>query len=349
MDLGRIAPQGAENPPTNIIDPSNGPDAEFMDPLRQTLIDCYCNVLGYGNGPLQVSSEHWALFWLSDTENLESLVAEARVSTITRVTMKGWLGNGDQVRNAIIKPWNQTRRCSSTCTTISPIQSPANSPSSRASSSRSRQERNLCSERDKDRCVFTHAGQIVHIAHICPFSISSLLDNGSNFWALLGIFWREERIDRWKRAIFTRKCTEVCQNLVSLSPSAHAYWDANLFALKPLKVSSDKKSLTVQLFWLHPHSRMKLMPLEMRPFLPSQLEGSVNNVKLFNCVTHEIIQSGHRITICTDDPDKRPLPSYDLLEMQWYLHRVSALAGASEVFGFHENADEDDDGVVYSD
>ena len=42
---------------------------------------------------------------------------------------------------------------------------------------------------------------------------------------------------------------ESAINSISLSPSPHTYWNKGEFALKPISISADKKSLTVQFFW----------------------------------------------------------------------------------------------------
>lgn len=36
------------------------------------------------------------------------------------------------------------------------------------------------------------------------------------------------------------------------------------------------------------------------------------------------------VIIETDEPENRPLPSFELLQMQWVLHRALALSGAGE-------------------
>jgi hypothetical protein len=46
--------------------------------------------------------------------------------------------------------------------------------------------------------------------------------------------------------------------------------------------------------------------------------------------TGERIYSGHKVTVTTDDPDERPLPSWELLDMQWVLQRLLAISGAAE-------------------
>jgi hypothetical protein len=72
-----------------------------------------------------------------------------------------------------------------------------------------------------------------------------------SFWDVLKMFWSTERVDAWYDAIFSNpNKTEVCQNLICLAPHAHAYWDRGYFALKPIKISDDKKRLDIQFFWL---------------------------------------------------------------------------------------------------
>lgn len=51
------------------------------------------------------------------------------------------------------------------------------------------------------------------------------------------------------------------------------------------------------------------------------------NTKLFDCDTERIIKSGEKITLQTDDP----LPSMELLEMQWILNRVKTISGAADI------------------
>lgn len=52
------------------------------------------------------------------------------------------------------------------------------------------------------------------------------------------------------------------------------------------------------------------------------------------------IQSGDVISFTTHGPEKLPLPSFDLLDMQWALHRVTALSGAADATD--EELDPDD-------
>jgi hypothetical protein len=53
-------------------------------------------------------------------------------------------------------------------------------------------------------------------------------------------------------------------------------------------------------------------------------------VKLMNGHTDRLVKSGDIITFKTNDPHKLPLPSYELLQMQWVLHRIVAIRGAAD-------------------
>jgi hypothetical protein len=56
------------------------------------------------------------------------------------------------------------------------------------------------------------------------------------------------------------------------------------------------------------------------------------------------IRSGYEISLKTDDPVSLPLPDIRLLEMQWFLHRVTAMSGAAEPQdNFHDDDDNSDD------
>jgi hypothetical protein len=169
------------------------------------------------------------------------------------------------------------------------------------------------------------------------------IPKSDSFWVNLTSFWSKEMIDKWKKVVFTEQKTEICENLITLSPSAHAYWTKALFALKPLSVAADGKSMDIQLFWLCPYERLPSIPLTTRPELPDDLKGSVNNVKLFNHLTCQELCSGDIITLQTDDPENKPLPSKDLLEMQWLLHRATALSGGAEAIPTYYNSDNDSD------
>ena len=145
------------------------------------------------------------------------------------------------------------------------------------------------------------------------------------------MFWSEERVNAWYAAILS-KGTEICHNLICLSPSAHRYWEKAHFALKPIGLSDDKKRLDIEFFWLTKSHHTELTVLQ-RPILSGHSHQGPNRTMLMNCLTEKAICSGDQITLETDDPVAHPLPNLQLLEMQWFLHRVTAAAEPQHHFG----------------
>ena len=54
------------------------------------------------------------------------------------------------------------------------------------------------------------------------------------------------------------------------------------------------------------------------------------DIRLMHGPSKSIMTSRRKVVMRMDDPQKRPLPSYQLLEMQWNLQRVGALSTAAE-------------------
>jgi len=60
------------------------------------------------------------------------------------------------------------------------------------------------------------------------------------------------------------------------------------------------------------------------------------------------IKSGDTFALTTFNPITHPLPSFELLEMQWHLNRIVSMSGAADIYD--DDDDDDDhhsDGVVY--
>ena len=51
---------------------------------------------------------------------------------------------------------------------------------------------------------------------------------------------------------------------------------------------------------------------------------------LLNCITMQVLSSGHRIILTTTDPENLPLPNERLIVLQWLLARVLRMSGAGE-------------------
>jgi hypothetical protein len=168
-----------------------------------------------------------------------------------------------------------------------------------------------------------------------------------NFWKMLQYFWSDGHIQEWRDAILRdqnnpHKGVETCCNLICLSRDAHAYWTKAYFALKPIQLSEDKKSLDVEFHWLPKYNHSPTPVLDILT-LPKSLGGR-DDMQLFDFRTGQRICSGQRISLTTDDPDNQPLPHLALLEMQWVLHRLTAMSGAAEIYD--DFNDDDDDAMA---
>jgi len=161
-----------------------------------------------------------------------------------------------------------------------------------------------------------------------------LPDMMPRFWNLLRLFWDEDRINKWRCTVFPNAekpntGVEGPFNLICLNPAADRMWNDGEFALKPLELSSDHTELTVQLFWqvpnkYQPETRIDLLT---EPASSKGLNQGAGR-RLFDCEDNRI-RSGQVFSFKTTDPKKRPLPSWELLEMQWYLQRLVAMTGAA--------------------
>jgi hypothetical protein len=198
--------------------------------------------------------------------------------------------------------------------------------------------------------VLTRNG-IIEVAHIYPYCMLNIPLTARevlqlNFWDILKRFWSDDRVQEWRNAIFPHqnnpdKGVEACYNLICLSPDAYAYWTKAYFALKPIQLSDDKKCLDVEFHWISQYNHSSEIDILTSPL---SSEGSGGRcVGLFDIITGQRFYSGKKISLTTDDPVTRPLPHLALLEMQWILHRMTAMSGAAEIY---DNVNNDDDDAM---
>lgn len=203
--------------------------------------------------------------------------------------------------------------------------------------------------RDGYRCIITGQGE-VESAHILPYSI--LKDNEqqpgkrAEFWWALGLFWDKDWLEKALGVVSNQDNVhnlalsgyETIRNTVSLTNSAHALWNKGHFALKPELPSADGTSMSLRIFWQRMQqgssdgtfnittkakSTKDLWRSDHGAFLAKAIGNNRENI--------ESLASGDIIQITTPDPIEYPLPSYELLRLQWYLTRIVGMAGAAEV------------------
>ena len=162
-------------------------------------------------------------------------------------------------------------------------------------------------------------------------------DTRSDFWTSLKLFWTQEHVETWRKSIFSDAsnpddAVESCENLINLNSYAHTLWNSGCFALKPETASEDGKELDLLFFWQPRHELLPLVDLSMTPKSSEKLEGCRPDQALFRRVDvgFDHLRSGDRIKLRTEDPQRHPLPSWELLDMQWNLQRVVGMCGAAD-------------------
>ncbi|KGY15229.1 hypothetical protein PABG_11805 [Paracoccidioides brasiliensis Pb03] len=105
-----------------------------------------------------------------------------------------------------------------------------------------------------------------------------------------------------------------------------------------IEASSDGKSLKLKFHWLPPRTTPSTNMTDITDFslIGNRLIGDVlvdeelrlGDIKICNGRDGHIIRSGDVIELF-HDPEKLPLPNWNLMEMQWVLQRLTVLGGAA--------------------
>ncbi|EKV10773.1 hypothetical protein PDIG_55040 [Penicillium digitatum PHI26] len=290
----------------------------------------------------EVPSPLWAVFQVCDMEKLECILQLAHFSL--------------KIMDAI---------CDLICTlpfkwTVTPSPSQQLEPGCRPSSFSPRPRAPpiaiyAARERDGYKCVITGTRKIYQTAPIFPASAvsSGLRDDplSPNIWRFADVFWGKDRAERWKKAVFNKptqpgSLVNDCSNLICLRRDLRSAWSSGLFALRPVWISEKMTEMDIEFYW-QPRPDHKLcdkVDLTKEPISTKHL----NSVDRLIVVvgkrgdpTYRAIESGYRFKMTTDDPVKRPLPSFDLLDMQWHFTRLIGLCAAGTFFD--KNSEDDDD------
>lgn len=136
------------------------------------------------------------------------------------------------------------------------------------------------------------------------------------FWERMSTLFTPHRVSRWKRAVADAEGSSgILQNMLCLSDPARELWKEGAFALKPLDdPEPTSTSLSVEFHWIE--------------WAPNEGADFPECPPLFNFRTGQYIRSGDIFTIHTDDPVSMPLPSVEIVNMQWVLTRIVGLARA---------------------
>lgn len=104
------------------------------------------------------------------------------------------------------------------------------------------------------------------MAHIFPFGMmdkeTDLNGARHSFWDALHMFWSQDQIDTWKNEIFpngdSEEGFETPANFIAMLRPVHHLWNRGGFALKPISLSPNKKTLTSEFHWQKPMKGVNL-------------------------------------------------------------------------------------------
>ncbi|KKZ60613.1 hypothetical protein EMCG_04714 [[Emmonsia] crescens] len=186
---------------------------------------------------------------------------------------------------------------------------------------------NICKNHDAHRCVVTKLAGPLNAAHIVPFFLNKKNERASFFNLLKSLF--AQRIEKWKSLLDNG--TEFVENVLSLTPTLHHFHSAGLFGLQPIEASLDGKSLKLKFYWIAQqettsNTMVNLMDI---PTFPNDVE--LEDIKICNAKDGHIIKSGEVIKLTKSDPEQHPLPTWDMLELQWIMQRLTALKGPADI------------------
>ncbi|KAK2783721.1 hypothetical protein FQN53_008987 [Emmonsiellopsis sp. PD_33] len=196
-----------------------------------------------------------------------------------------------------------------------------------------------CKNRDSQRCIITKFASATDAAHIVPFSLYRK-DRRANFFELLRVLW-SERVGQWKHHLDNG--TESIENMLTFTPTLHRCHAAGLFGLQPIEASGDGKSLKLKFYWLAQRETPgnNVVDITDIPTLADDVE--LASTKISSSEDGHIINSGEVIELTTSNPETLPLPSWDLLELQWILQRLTALKGAADIPDVTRNESDEED------
>jgi hypothetical protein len=211
-------------------------------------------------------------------------------------------------------------------------------------------------ERDGYKCVITGARKVYQTARLFPVLVtkppSDIEPAFPGIWKYVNFFWDRNTAERWKKAVFNSsfdpsRPVNDCTNLICLRNDLRTAWANGLFALRPVFVSNDKTEIEVEFHWQPRarHATSDLIDVTQEP-LPSKDVSSVEGLVVVlpsRGNSFLPIQSGHRFKITTHNPVDHPLPSFDLLDMQWNFTRMLSMSAVADTFD-DEDDDDDDDG-----
>ncbi|KAJ6070519.1 hypothetical protein N7467_011838 [Penicillium canescens] len=289
-----------------------------------------------------VTVPFWACVQICDLAKLEFIVQLANLSGPIMEIMTDLLASLPYKWTQRLSPYHEFET-ESTTSTDDPRY--ATAPSAK----------DAARERDGYKCVITGARKVYQTARIFPVLVTkppTLVEPAfPGIWKYVDLFWDRSTAERWKKAVFNssfdpERPVNDCTNLICLRSDLRSAWANGLFALRPVSVSDDKTEIEIEFHWQPRagHATSDLVDVTKEP-VPSKNVSSVEDLVVVVSERGNSflpIQSGHRFKITTDNPLDHPLPSFDLLDMQWNFTRMVSMSAAADTFDDGDDEDDDD-------
>ncbi|KAK3940441.1 hypothetical protein QBC46DRAFT_385399 [Diplogelasinospora grovesii] len=169
-----------------------------------------------------------------------------------------------------------------------------------------------------DRCIFTGAEEPQGAPIIAVGVEIASQDDLGTFWDSLSLFWAGWRVKKWREELEISKGHEW-KNIFPLRPDARNLWDRRHFAIRPIRDPKEpNKKLHVQMVWLEEFNKRNGMDFGRRD---QRARGSIVDWRRGDDVP-AVVETGDLYELVTSDPTRYPLPSYELLQMQYTLHKL---------------------------
>lgn len=132
----------------------------------------------------------------------------------------------------------------------------------------------ITTQREKRVCVLRKSGPI-QACHIYPNFMVHLRpgeNNAPKFWDLLYLFWRPEKIAKWRAEFYNdadgpQKATDSCRNIICFADDIHGMWRRGLFAMRPIGYNDEMTEVEVEFHWMacQGHRLRESVPITKTP------------------------------------------------------------------------------------
>lgn len=145
-----------------------------------------------------------------------------------------------------------------------------------------------------DCCALTGETDPPTAVHLVPLFVAQSQSKRSFVATMLEDLWGEDA-----QGTMAGVLEDAAANILPLGPTAHHLWQRYKFALRPIQDPADPRhGIYLQVVWL-------------------VLDGRVDHLP-------QVLADGNVVHLCTSDPERYPLPSLRLLQMQYRARQLVA-------------------------